>query len=649
MRKNLLSLAGALLLSSVALLNSATAQTVTYISPMKTSYSDALCGSSDLPNPDGWKNGAVWAAPNSSVFVNFEAAASNSTATGQWTKARVIVRRMSSTSDPLTLVASQPIAVAALFDATNNGGKNGVNDRYFVNLNTIPGGLIAGRYSIECQADIPTGTYNTASTRVSWNYSTSALSGGVTGGTNCVAGSSFAPYYQTGTTAIPQFAPTPGSWYAIACNTDSKIPNVAIKACGEGGGNPQLEYLTVGDAGVYRTMVIVGSGTNSVFFDMARFQPGNPTLPASLNGVKAPVSCPSTTMITSYEKGYCVGDVSKQLLIGAETNVWKTKRCASANVSGNRLFYRIYKSGSAAPAFTSFIIPFKDDCTDPANNAGPGGKTFPAGGSCGVHNCYVDQRWQTAGGTPTVNILPALTAANSGDWIVDLYTETDITNCAGVNSTVREPATGNYATSFSIKNPDITNRPCSSSPLFTALTSFEAKLSGRVVDLKWSTASEINSEKFNIQRSTDGLNFETIGTLKGAGTSNALNFYAFKDEMLNFGFNQYFYRLESVEIDGKLDYSPVRVVELREAKFDVQLMPNPSNGATTLNFSNVYTKNNIDIAVYNVLGANILTQTINGNDNLKTFDLDMTGFAKGMYQVRVKSGNELTTKKLIIE
>jgi Secretion system C-terminal sorting domain len=81
------------------------------------------------------------------------------------------------------------------------------------------------------------------------------------------------------------------------------------------------------------------------------------------------------------------------------------------------------------------------------------------------------------------------------------------------------------------------------------LVNFTAKKSGNANKLAWQTASELNNNYFDVQRSTGGATFQNIGQVKGAGNSIALNNYEFMDETPTVGTN--YYRLQQVDVNGK--------------------------------------------------------------------------------------------------
>jgi len=115
-----------------------------------------------------------------------------------------------------------------------------------------------------------------------------------------------------------------------------------------------------------------------------------------------------------------------------------------------------------------------------------------------------------------------------------------------------------------------------------ALTQFTATAQGSAaVHLAWATASEKNSQSFEVERSTDGASFACIGTVAAAGTSATAHTYGLLDAALPTGASVLCYRLKQVDLDNTAHYSPVRVVALGAG--GLALFPNPAHGgAATL-------------------------------------------------------------------
>lgn len=111
------------------------------------------------------------------------------------------------------------------------------------------------------------------------------------------------------------------------------------------------------------------------------------------------------------------------------------------------------------------------------------------------------------------------------------------------------------------------------------LTKFIAAKSNRGVDLTWSTATESNSRGFEIQRSSNGSNFVSIGFVNSIASSQNNN-YSFTDANPIKGKN--FYRLKQVDLDNRSTLSSTRMLDINKLKQDLQLYPNPSKKQITI-------------------------------------------------------------------
>lgn len=89
-------------------------------------------------------------------------------------------------------------------------------------------------------------------------------------------------------------------------------------------------------------------------------------------------------------------------------------------------------------------------------------------------------------------------------------------------------------------------------PLPVVLLNFDTDCKDGLVELKWSTASEINNDFFVIEKSTDAINFFPIATVQGSGNSNSFISYSYADQNPNFATT--YYRLKQVDFDGNFEY-----------------------------------------------------------------------------------------------
>lgn len=102
---------------------------------------------------------------------------------------------------------------------------------------------------------------------------------------------------------------------------------------------------------------------------------------------------------------------------------------------------------------------------------------------------------------------------------------------------------------------------------------FEGKVNEKQAVLNWNTLSEVGNSHFEVQRSVDAKNFETIGRVNGAATIQANQEYQFTDASPRIGPN--YYRLKQVDFDGKFSYSRIISVIVR-TNGEVALFPNPA-------------------------------------------------------------------------
>jgi hypothetical protein len=147
-------------------------------------------------------------------------------------------------------------------------------------------------------------------------------------------------------------------------------------------------------------------------------------------------------------------------------------------------------------------------------------------------------------------------------------------------------------------------------------------------DVLWSTYTEQNSSHFEIERSKNANNFKKIGSVTAAGNSVSEKSYLFKDNEPEIGKN--YYRLRSVDLDGKSEYSEVRSANF-SGKFSITVSPNPAGvNATLKSFSPA--KIPVTILVADASGCVVLS--IQGNLD-SPIQIPLSTLAKGIYFLKV--------------
>lgn len=169
------------------------------------------------------------------------------------------------------------------------------------------------------------------------------------------------------------------------------------------------------------------------------------------------------------------------------------------------------------------------------------------------------------------------------------------------------------------------------SPLPVELVSFDATLADRKVILNWQTASELNSNYFDVLRSNDGQNWSSIGTVPASGSSQITIDYSLVDASPLSGVS--YYRLKQVDLNGDFHLSDIRSVNNSPKVNQVKIYPNPTDkGLVTI----VSDEPISSLFVYNALGKVVFETAIDSDD---TYLLDTQTFESGMYWIKLNGEN----------
>jgi len=176
-------------------------------------------------------------------------------------------------------------------------------------------------------------------------------------------------------------------------------------------------------------------------------------------------------------------------------------------------------------------------------------------------------------------------------------------------------------------------------PLPVKLTYFNVKAEGKKAHLSWQTATEQNSDRFDIERSVDGLRFEKIGAVNAAGNSNIHIDYNFFDLAPKNGIN--YYRLKEVDIDSRQQFSEIRTAHFGDdAVF--ALYNNPTNGSDLKLTINVLPS---VLSVFDASGRKVKEMNITSGSN----SLSVAGLASGTYlAVLNKDGKVIGVEKFVL-
>jgi Secretion system C-terminal sorting domain len=160
-------------------------------------------------------------------------------------------------------------------------------------------------------------------------------------------------------------------------------------------------------------------------------------------------------------------------------------------------------------------------------------------------------------------------------------------------------------------------------------TSYDVRCSDKGVILNWTTASEQNSDKFEIQRSANGIDWKTISNVSAAGNSNSASNYKYLD--VNNGLS--FYRIRQVDIDGRFTYTTIKQTDCKANLQDIFIYPVPAK-----DILNVVIKSEksirIQLLIFDMQGKMVKKMDapiIAGNNN---FRVNLSGLVSGDYLIR---------------
>lgn len=184
-------------------------------------------------------------------------------------------------------------------------------------------------------------------------------------------------------------------------------------------------------------------------------------------------------------------------------------------------------------------------------------------------------------------------------------------------------------------------------PIPVELISFSASSTASDVTINWTTATEVNTRSFEIERKT-GEEWMNIASVAAAGNSTELRSYTYKDASLSAG--KYAYRLKIVDLDGTFKYSPVAEVSIGipvEYALE-QNYPNPFNPSTMISYQ-LPAAGKVSLKVYDIVGNEVATLVNEfreaGHHSLK---FNASSLTSGIYIYELRAGNFVQSKKLIL-
>lgn len=164
-----------------------------------------------------------------------------------------------------------------------------------------------------------------------------------------------------------------------------------------------------------------------------------------------------------------------------------------------------------------------------------------------------------------------------------------------------------------------------------SLLSFSGSLQKDNITVQWATSSESNSKQFELEKSFDGVNFRTIATIAAAGNSSSIKNYSYQDKEVPAEKN--YYRLKSVDIDGRSTRSNVILVKFEGATQGLVIMGNPFRESILIRFVKLPV-GKIDIRLIDRAGRVVARQQATSPAQQLLFKTP-ANIAAGLYQLEV--------------
>lgn len=186
-------------------------------------------------------------------------------------------------------------------------------------------------------------------------------------------------------------------------------------------------------------------------------------------------------------------------------------------------------------------------------------------------------------------------------------------------------------------------------PLPVTLISFTAAWQNEDVITKWTTTSETNTAYFEIERSIDGNHFIPVGKTNASGNVSTTKNYAFADVAVKTQLNtlppKLFYRLKTVDQDGKIQYSAIVVLDVKKNQSLYTLFPNPARNQFMIEYAGV--PNQYSLKLLSSTGQIMMQKTVTSQKEI----VNVSTIANGVYYVLItdKTSNNTQTFKIIIQ
>lgn len=184
-------------------------------------------------------------------------------------------------------------------------------------------------------------------------------------------------------------------------------------------------------------------------------------------------------------------------------------------------------------------------------------------------------------------------------------------------------------------------------PLPIELLDFSARQFDGQVALEWTTATELNNDHFVVERSRDGIHFEPLIRVEGAGTSFQTQEYFSADAAPYYGVS--FYRLKQTDFDGSFVYTKMVAVEMLEKYVSaLRTFPNPAHSQVSVAFTSA-TAGTAAIQLLSSVGQLLQSKNISTTPGENTIPLELGSYSRGIYFIAVSTNTGVYKQKIQLQ
>jgi hypothetical protein len=239
-------------------------------------------------------------------------------------------------------------------------------------------------------------------------------------------------------------------------------------------------------------------------------------------------------------------------------------------------------------------------------------------------------------GISTINDVSIFKNNNSCNSIITSGAAKLTTTRATFGSNYVLTASINSFSSFYFASNSLTTLPVN-------LLTFSGDLKpNKSVELSWKTTTEVNMSKYEVERSIDGQNYATIGTVAALGGSATNSYSIIDNDAANQPALLLYYRLKMVDMDESYKSSNIVTISLSDIPGKVIVSPNPAAGFTRLSIT-AAASGNANWRIVDNAGRVVLQNSVKLKSGANTATINVSQLAAGMYYLEV-SGNGINQK-----